>query len=168
MSEYIETKIEGFKLRFATKDDVGTVLGFIKELAKYENLEDEVIATESILYNSLFVKRAAEVIIAEYNDKSVGFALFFHNFSTFLGKPGLYLEDLFISEEMRGKGFGKAILTFLAKLAIDRDCGRFEWSCLEWNEPSIQFYRNLGAISMDGWMIFRVHNEALNRLAEEF
>ena len=152
MERLIPINIKGFTIRFAEKEDTGLILKFIKGLAEYEKLSHEVIATEDILKESLFVKRAAEVIIGEYYNEPVGFALFFHNFSTFLGRPGLYLEDLFIIPEMRGKGFGKTMLSFLAKLAIDRNCGRLEWWCLDWNEPSIKFYKQLGAVPMDEYL----------------
>ena len=168
MSNTITSKYEDFKIRFAVESDVKLVLDFIKELADYEKLLHEVVATEEILKESLFERKAAEVIIAEYKGEPVGFALFFHNFSTFLGRSGIYLEDLYIRPEMRGRGYGKTLLAFLAKLAIKRKCGRFEWWCIDWNEPSINFYKSIGAISMDEWTVFRVHNEALINLANEF
>lgn len=168
MNNIISTKYENFTLRFALEKDTKLILDFIKELADYEELLNEVVATEDILRDSLFVNKAAEVIIAEYNGEPIGFALFFHNFSTFLGRPGLYLEDLYIRPEMRGRGFGKALLSFLAKLAIERNCGRFEWWCIDWNEPSINFYKSLGATSMDEWTVFRVHDKALVELASKF
>ncbi|MDF2502725.1 GNAT family N-acetyltransferase [Clostridium sp.] len=168
MKTVIETKIKGFTLRFADKKDTGVIFDFIKGLAKYENLSDQVMATEDILKEFLFEKKMAEVIIEEFNGEPIGFALFFHNFSTFLGRPGIYLEDLYIKPEMRGKGFGKVMLSFLAKLAIERKCGRFEWSCLDWNEPSIKFYKQMGAKSMDEWTIYRTCDEELKNLAAEF
>jgi GNAT superfamily N-acetyltransferase len=168
MSEHISTKIEGLELRIAEEGDVALILNFIKELAEYEKMLNEVVANEETLHESLFIRKAAEVIIAEYNGVPVGFALFFHNFSTFIGKPGIYLEDLYVRPEVRGKGIGKILLTYLAKLAIDRNCGRFEWWCLDWNEPSIDFYKKIGAIPMDEWTTYRVHNEALINLANEF
>ena len=168
MEKYIATRIEGLQLRLAEDSDVSLILSFIRELAEYEKLLNEVVATEEILKESLFERKAAEVIIAEYKNEPVGFALFFHNFSTFLGKPGIYLEDLFVRPEMRGKGIGKTILAYLARLAIDRNCGRFEWWCLDWNESSIEFYKSIGAIPMDEWTVFRVHEEALTNLASEF
>jgi GNAT superfamily N-acetyltransferase len=164
----INTKLPGFKLRFADINDAALILEFIKELADYEKMLAEVVATEEILIESIFKRKAAEVIIGEYKNKPVAFALFFHNFSTFLGKPGLYLEDLYVKPEMRGKGMGKIILSYLAKLALERDCGRFEWWCLDWNEPSIKFYRKIGAIPMDQWTVYRIHQEALVKLAAEF
>ncbi|MBU5256704.1 GNAT family N-acetyltransferase [Tissierella praeacuta] len=168
MKTLIPTKNEHFKIRFAEEKDVKLILDFIKELADYEKLLHEVVATEEILMDSLFVRKSAEVIIGEHDGKPVGFALFFHNFSTFLGRPGIYLEDLYVRPEMRGKGYGKILLSFLAKLAIERNCGRFEWWCIDWNEPSINFYKSIGAIPMDEWTVYRVHNQALIDLANEF
>ncbi|MGE5613012.1 MAG: N-acetyltransferase family protein [Bacillota bacterium] len=168
MRERIATRIENFELRFANESDVSLILRFIKELAEYENLLHEVEATEEVLRESLFVRKAAEVIIGEYNNEAVGFALFFHNFSTFLGRPGIYVEDLYVKPEMRGKGFGQAMLSFLAKLAQEKNCGRLEWWCLDWNEPSIKFYRNLGAVPMDEWTVYRVTGKALADLAGRF
>lgn len=168
MQSMIDTKLEDFKLRFAEQDDVSLILGFIKELATYEKMLHEVVATEDDLRESLFERKVAEVIIAEYQNKPVGYALFFHNFSTFLGRPGIYLEDLYVRPEMRGKGLGKIILSFLAKLAIKRKCGRLEWWCLDWNEPSIKFYKQLGAVPMDDWTVYRLNDEALDQLARGF
>ncbi|ARC87119.1 GNAT family N-acetyltransferase [Clostridium argentinense] len=164
----MNTKVKDFNLRFAEEKDIPLVLEFIKELADYEKLLHEVVATEEILKESLFERKVAEVVIGEYEGKPVGFALFFHNFSTFLGRPGIYLEDLYVKPEVRGKGFGKILLSFLAKLAVDRKCGRLDWWCLDWNEPSIKFYKQLGAVPMDEWTVYRVHNEALSELAENF
>nr|WP_202630846.1 GNAT family N-acetyltransferase [Pallidibacillus pasinlerensis] len=164
----IETKIEDFCLRFAKEQDISLIFQFIKELAIYEKMLDEVVATEEILYESLFEKKVAEVIIAEYKEEPVGFALFFHNFSTFVGRPGLYLEDLYIKPEMRGKGFGKTILAYLAHLAVERNCGRMEWSCLDWNEPSIKFYKAMGAVPMNEWTVYRLHDQTLENLAKQF
>ncbi|WP_407647653.1 GNAT family N-acetyltransferase [Clostridium brassicae] len=164
----IDTKLNDFKLRFAEVKDVSIILEFIKELADYEKMLNEVVATEEILTESLFEKRIAEVIIGEYKKEPVAFALFFHNFSTFLGKPGIYLEDLYVKPEIRGKGIGKIMLSFLAKLAVERNCGRLEWSCLDWNEPSIEFYKQMGAIPMDEWTVYRVHNKTLDKLAMKF
>jgi GNAT superfamily N-acetyltransferase len=164
----IETRIEDVTLRLAKEEDLSLILRFIKELADYEKLLHEVVATEEILRESLFVRKAAEVVIAEYQGEPVGFALFFHNFSTFLGRPGLYLEDLYVRPEMRGKGIGKLLLSYLAKLALERGCGRFEWWCLDWNKSSIDFYKSIGAIPMDEWTVYRVCDKALEDLAEEF
>lgn len=168
MGKIIQTKIEGFTIRFAEEKDTNLILKFIKGLAEYEKLANEVVATEDILNESLFEQKAAEVIIGEYHNEPVGFALFFHNFSTFLGRPGLYLEDLFIIPEMRGRGFGKVMLSFLAQIAVDRKCGRFEWWCLDWNEPSIKFYKSIGAVPMDEWTTFRLTGKELIDLAKEF
>ncbi len=168
MSQKIETRIENVTFRLAQAEDVGLVLKFIKELADYEELLHEVVATEEILMETIFEKKAAEVVIAEYADEAIGFALFFHNFSTFLGRPGLYLEDLYVRPEMRGKGIGKLLLAYLAKLARDRNCGRLEWWCIDWNTPSIDFYKSLGAIPMDEWTVYRVTDKALVDLADEF
>lgn len=168
MSNYISTKIEGLNLRVAKEEDVALILGFIRELAEYEELLDEVAATEEILRESLFIRKASQVIIAEYNNEPVGFALFFYNFSTFLGKSGIYLEDLYVRPKMRGKGIGKTLLAYLAKLSVDRNCGRFEWWCLDWNQSSIDFYKSIGAIPMDEWTVFRVHNDELTKLANKF
>lgn len=168
MKALIPTKNEHFKIRFAEEKDVKLILDFIKELADYEKLLHEVVATEEILMDSLFVRKAAEVIIGEHDGEPVGFALFFHNFSTFLGRPGIYLEDLYVRPEMRGKGYGKILLAFLGKLAIERNCGRFEWWCIDWNEPSINFYKSIGAVPMDEWTVYRVYNKALIDLANEF
>ena len=144
------------------------ILSFIRQLAEYERLSHEAVMTEDILRESLFGSRpAAEVLLGYSGDRPVAFAVFFHNFSTFLGRSGLYLEDLFVIPEMRGKGFGRALLVELAKIARERKCGRFEWTVLDWNEPAIKFYKAIGAVPMDEWTIFRVTGEALNRLAGE-
>lgn len=168
MNKFIDTKLSDFKLRFAEPNDVSLILEFIKELAKYEKMLDEVVATEDVLRESLFEKKIAEVIIGEFQGKPICFALFFYNFSTFLGRPGIYLEDLFVKPEMRGKGIGRIILSFLAKLAIDRKCSRLEWWCLDWNESSINFYKHLGAKPMDDWTVYRICDEELNTLANCF
>ena len=165
MSTIIETNIENFNFRLAEEKDVPVILEFITELAVYENMLDDVVATEEILIESLFKRKAAEVIIGEYNSEPVSFALFFHNFSTFLGKPGLYLEDLFVKPHMRGKGLGKETLKTLAKIALERDCGRFEWACLDWNEPSIKFYKSVGAVPNDEWTTYRVAGKSLENLS---
>lgn len=169
MMNLIETTDPAVKLRWADKNDTGVILGLIKALAEYEKLSHEVKASEELLRKKLFEERTvAEVVIAEYKTEPVGFALFFHNFSTFIGKPGIYLEDLFVKPEYRGKGIGKILLTYLGKLALDRDCGRIEWSVLDWNEPSIQFYKKLGAKPMDDWTTFRITGDAIKTLAKHF
>lgn len=157
MDNKIATNLDEFILRFANEQDVTTILNFIKELAEYESMIDEVVATEEKLREAIFERKAAEVIIGEYEGKPVAFALFFHNFSTFLGQSGIYLEDLYVKPEMRGKGIGKVMLSYLAKLALERKCGRLEWSCLDWNEPSIKFYKKMGAVPMDQWTVYRVN-----------
>ena len=153
------------EFRYAEEKDCGLVLEFIKALAEYEKMSDQVIATEEILKEQLFEKKQAEVIFALENGVEVGFALFFHNFSTFLGKSGLYLEDLFVRPEYRGKGHGKALLKKLAGIAVERGYGRFEWWCLDWNKPSIDFYKSLGAVPMDEWTVYRVTGDGLTELA---
>lgn len=155
-------------IRSGTAADVPQILTFIRALADYEKLLDACVATEQTLTDTLFgERRYAEVLIADYDGKPAGFALFFHNYSTFLAKPGIYLEDLFVDPHLRGKGIGKALLTRLAKLAVERDCGRLEWSVLDWNEPSIGFYKSLGAVPMDEWTIFRLTGDALGNLAAQ-
>ena len=168
MKKMIETSLNDFKLRFADIDDVPLILRFIRELADYEKMLNEVVATEDILRESLFERKIAEVIIGEYKNEPIGFCLFFHNFSTFLGRPGIYLEDLYVRPEMRGNGMGKIILSFLAKLAVERKCGRLEWWCLDWNELSVRFYKKLGAVPMDDWTVYRVSDKALEVLARKY
>ena len=154
-------------IRPAKPEECNLVLEFIKKLADYEKCADEVVADEATLYQSLFVERSAEVLFAEEEGTAVGFALFFHNFSTFVGRKGLYLEDLFILPEKRGKGYGKALLKHLAKLAVERNCGRMEWICLDWNQPAIKVYRSIGAIPMDEWTVQRLDETALRKFASE-
>ena len=154
-----------FLIKTATEQDVPLILDFIRQLAEYERLSHEAVMTEAVLRENLFgSRRSAEVLLGYADDKPVAFAVFFHNFSTFLGRPGLYLEDLFVIPQMRGKGYGKAMLVELAKIARDRKCGRFEWAVLDWNEPAIQFYKSLGAVPMDEWTIFRLTGDALQSL----
>lgn len=166
MNESYQSLNEQFKIRPAEEADVKLILQFIKGLGEYEKLSHEVVATEQKLRKTLFKQKMAEVIIGEYGGEPVGFALFFHNYSTFLGQAGIYLEDLFIIPEMRGKGFGKTMLKHLAKLAVERDCGRLEWACLDWNEPSICFYKGLGAKALEDWTVYRVTGETLLKLAD--
>jgi GNAT superfamily N-acetyltransferase len=158
--------VSGIEIRPATEADVPLILAFIKELAEYERLSHEVSATEDDLREWLFGERpAAEVLIAHTNALPAAFALFFHNFSTFLGKPGIYLEDLYVRPGFRGAGIGRALLVHLAKLARERGCGRLEWSVLDWNEPAIRLYKSLGASPVSGWTVYRVTGEALEELA---
>ncbi len=155
-------------LRLATVEDTGLILEFIEGLAEYEKLAHQVVADEDQLRRSLFGDRpAAEVLIAEFNREPAGFALFFLNYSTFLARQGLYLEDLFVKPALRGHGIGRRLLSRLAQIAVERGCGRFEWSVLDWNEPAIRFYENLGARAMDGWTIFRMDGDALSELARK-
>jgi GNAT superfamily N-acetyltransferase len=156
------------EIRPGTEDDVPLILSLIRELAEYEHLSHEVVATEEMLRDSLFGKwRVAEVLLGYLDGEPAGFALFFHNFSTFLGRPGIYLEDLYVRPEFRGAGVGRAMLVRLARLARERDCGRLEWSVLDWNEPAIGFYKRLGASPVSGWTIYRVTGDALAELAAE-
>ena len=153
-------------IRPASEEDVPLILSFVRELAGYECLLHEVSATEDLLRFHLFgERRGAEVVIGPHADEPAGFALFFHNFSTFLGRPGIYLEDLYVRPEFRGNGIGRAMLVYLAGLAKERDCGRLEWSVLDWNEPAIRLYRGIGAVSMDDWTVYRVAGEDLDELA---
>lgn len=152
--------------RYADRQDLGLILEYIKELAEYEILQDEVVATEEILEEWIFNQKKAEVILAQADGKEAGFILFFHNFSTFLGRAGIYLEDLFVRSEYRGAGVGKALLKKLATITVERGCGRLEWSCLDWNQKSIDFYRSMGAVSMDEWTVYRVTGDSLKQLGE--
>ena len=157
---------DNVNIRFATEDDVPEILSFIKALAAYEHLEDMVVATEELLKEWIFEKRKAEVLIISEDNKNVGFALFFHNFSTFLGRAGIYLEDLFVLPEYRGRGYGKLLFKKLAQLAVERGCGRLEWNCLDWNKPSIGFYLSLGAEPLEEWTTYRLTGSRLRELAE--
>jgi len=157
---------EHIQLRFAEEKDTAVILEFIRGLAEYEHLLDTVKIKEADLKNYLFEKKMIEVVIGEYDGIPAGFALFFHNFSTFVGKPGIFIEDLFVKPEFRGKGLGKILFSFLAKIAVERDCGRLEWSCLDWNEPSIKFYKSQGAQPLDEWTIYRITGDGINKLAE--
>ena len=155
-----------FSIRFATADDAEKILFFIKSLAEYEKMSDEVVATEALLREWIFEKKKAEVIFAVEDGKEVGFALFFHNFSTFLGRAGIYLEDLFVLPDYRGKGYGKALLRELSRITVERGCGRLEWCCLDWNQPSIDFYLSLGAKPLSDWTTYRLTGETLTAMAE--
>ena len=152
--------------RFAKPGDEEKILFFIRELAKYEKMESDVVATPELLHEWIFEKGKAEVIFPILDGKEIGFALFFHNFSTFLGRAGLYLEDLYILPEQRGRGYGKATLKELARIAVQRGCGRLEWYCLDWNTPSINFYLSLGAQPLDEWTTYRLTGDTLRRMAE--
>lgn len=152
--------------RYSVREDVPLILKFIKELASYEKLSHEVVATEELLEEWIFEKEKAEVIFAVYDGKEVGFALFFHNFSTFLGRGGIYLEDLYIYPEHRGLGYGKQLLKHLASIAVERGCGRLEWWCLNWNKPAIEFYRSIGAERMSDWTVYRLSGETLQDMGK--
>lgn len=158
--------MNGHEMRFATEADTGKILEFIKKLAEYENMSESVVADEELLREWIFKKNKAEVMFSVADDKEVGFALFFHNFSTFLGRSGIYLEDLFVLPEYRGKGYGKALLTKLAQITVERGCGRLEWCCLDWNTPSINFYRSLGAVPLDEWTTYRISGDVLLKMAD--
>ena len=155
------------QFRPAERGDTGLILRFIRELAAYEHMEDQVVADEETLRRWIFEKKSAQVLFALADDMEVGFALYFHNFSTFLGRSGIYLEDLFVLPEHRGKGYGRAMFRRLAAIARERGCGRMEWWCLDWNAPSIGFYRSLGAEAMSDWTVYRLTEETLKELAEE-
>lgn len=152
--------------RYAQPEDCGLILGFIQALAEYEGMLEEVVATEPLLREWIFEKKKAEVLFACEDGREVGFALFFHNFSTFLGRAGIYLEDLYVMPEYRGRGYGKALLRRLARIAVERGCGRLEWWCLDWNRPSIDFYLSLGAEPMQDWTVYRIAGDTLATLAE--
>ena len=154
------------EFKYAERKDTALILRFIIELAAYEKMENEVVADEKLLEEWIFDKQKAEVIFALENGKEVGFALFFHNFSTFLGRAGIYLEDLYVMPEYRGRGYGKALLKKLAEIAAKRGCGRLEWWCLDWNKPSIDFYLSLGAEAMSDWTVYRIAGDTLTELAK--
>ena len=158
--------MSGVTFRYAEEKDTGLVLEFIRGIAAYEKLLDEVVATEESLHEWMFEKKLVEVIFAEAEGDTVGFALFFQNFSTFVGRAGLYLEDIFVKPQYRKKGYGKAIFRKLAQIAVERGCQRFEWVCLDWNQPSIDFYRSMGAVPMEEWTIYRLSGDAIRKAAE--
>lgn len=152
--------------RFAVPEDTALILEFIRELADYEKMLGEVVATEDLLKHWIFEEKRAEVIFALEGDTEVGFALFFHNFSTFLGRAGIYLEDLYVKPAYRGRGYGKGLLKALGRIAVERGCGRLEWWCLDWNQPSIDFYRAMGAQAMSDWTVYRITGETLDKLGK--
>jgi GNAT superfamily N-acetyltransferase len=158
--------MEHMNFRYAEPADAGLILEFIQALADYEKMSDEVIATEELLREWLFDKKIAEVIFAMEGENEVGFALFFHNFSTFVGRGGIHLEDLYVYPQYRGKGYGKGLIQQIAKIAVERNCGRVEWTCLDWNTPSIEFYLSLGAVPMREWTIYRLAGDRLKEIAD--
>ena len=158
--------MDKLQFRFAEEKDIALILRFIKDLAEYEKMLNEVVATEELLNEWIFEKNKAEVIFVLEDNKEVGFALFFHNFSTFLGRSGIYLEDLYVKPEYRGKGYGKGLLKKLAQIAVERGCGRLEWWCLDWNKPSIDFYLSLDAEPMEDWTVYRIAGDTLKSMAE--
>ncbi|MGI6029740.1 MAG: GNAT family N-acetyltransferase [Candidatus Heteroscillospira sp.] len=158
---------EAYKFRYARREDSPLILEFIRGLAEYEKMSDQVVADEALLEEWIFDRQKAEVIFVLHDGKEVGFALFFHNFSTFLGRAGLYLEDLFVFPEYRGMGYGKALLKKLAAIAYERGCGRLEWSCLDWNRPSIDFYLSLSAEPMADWTVYRLSGDTLKSMAQD-
>jgi GNAT superfamily N-acetyltransferase len=163
----IMTNAPGFQIKSAIESDVPVILSFVKKLARYERLSREVVATEKLLRETLFGGRqTAEVAIGYFEARPVGFVLFFHNYSTFLGQPGLYIEDLYVDEAYRRRGYGRALLLYVARLAKERGCGRLEWSVLDWNQPAIDFYKKLGASPMSDWTVFRITGKSLDELAE--
>lgn len=164
--KYYDTNIENLKIRETTEEDCSLILSLIKEIAEYEKMSDQVVATEESLKESIFENKRAEVVILELNGEAVGYALYFYNYSTFIGKSGLYLEDIFIKKEFRGKGIGKEVFKFLINKAKEEGCKRMEWTCLNWNEPSIKFYKSLGATPMDEWTIYRLTEKEINKLSE--
>lgn len=169
IADAISTALPDFSLRFAEPNDCGLILGLIRELAEYEKLAHEVVASEETLRETLFGERpAAEVVIGEHRGAAVAYAIFFHNFSTFTGRPGIYLEDIYVKPAMRGRGYGKCLLTYVAKLAVARKCARMEWSVLDWNAPSIEFYQSLGAVAMDEWTAQRLAGKTLDSVAAMF
>lgn len=164
--KYIETRIEGFRLRETSKDDIPLILDLIKEIAVYEKMLDEVVATEETLRESIFNRKEAEVLIAEFENEPIGYVLYFYNFSTFIGRSGFYLEDIYIKPEYRGRGIGKEIFRNIAKIAYEKGCKRMEWVCLNWNEPSIKFYKSLGAFPMSEWTTYRLTGEDIKKASE--
>lgn len=164
--KYIDTKIKGFRLRNSVTEDVDLILSLIKEMAIYENMLNEVIATKESIMESIFEKKQAEAMIAEFNGKPIGYVLYFFNYSTFVGRSGFYLEDIYIKKEYRGMGLGKEIFKVISKIAYENGCKRMEWSCLNWNTPSIKFYKSLGAIPMDEWTVYRLTEDNIKGIID--
>jgi len=167
MKKTVQTRINGFTIRFAEENDARIVLDMVRELAAYEKLVDNLEATEELFSESLFQRGVAEALIGEYEGKPVGYAICCHNFSSFTGRIGLYIEDIYVKPEMRGKGFGRAMFAYIAQLAIERKCGRLEWSCLDWNKPSIAFYEKMDAKRLEDWTMYKLSGDALQRMARK-
>jgi L-amino acid N-acyltransferase YncA len=159
------TETAGFTLRPAEESDIPVLFELVRELATYEKILDDLKATEAMLHEAIFVRKVVEVLMAEYNNEMAGYAMYFYNFSSFIGLPGLYLEDIYIRPQYRGKGFGKFSLAYLARLAMEKNCWGMEWTVLDWNKPSIDFYESIGAYNRNGWLIYRLKDEALANLA---
>ena len=168
MDKGTKTRIDGFTVRFADAKDAKIIFGMVRELAEYEKLLDSFEATEEGFREALFRRSVAETLIGEYKGNAVGYAIFFHTFSSFLGRVGIYIEDLYVKPDVRGRGFGEALFAYIAKLAVERKCGRLEWACLGWNAPSIAFYEKMGAERLGDWTMFRLAGEALARVAGGF
>ena len=167
MNAAIKLALGDFKIRFADENDAELILDFIKKLADYEKKLSEVVATKDAIREVFFERKIAEAIIGEYDGKPVGFAVFFYNFSTFMGRPGIYIEDMYVNPEVRSKGIGTLMFAFIAKLAVERKCGRLEWTVLHWNKPSINFYKKMGAVAKDEWKIYKMSGSALQNLAKK-
>lgn len=167
MKRIIQTRIKGFTIRFADENDARIIFDMVKDLAAYEKLGSTLEATEELFCESLFQRGVAQTLIGEYEGKPIGYAIFFHNFSSFAGRIGIYIEDIYVRPEMRGKGFGQALFAHIAKIAVQRRCGRLEWSCLDWNKPSIAFYEKMHARRLDDWTMYRLSGNALERMARK-
>jgi len=165
--DYIETKTNGLKFKITTEEDIPVILYFIKQIAIYEKMLDKVTATEESLKKSIFENNRAEALLIEFNNEVIGYIIYFFNFSTFVGREGLYLEDLYIKPEYRGNGIGKKSFEVLVNIAKENKCERLEWVCLEWNEPSLKFYKNIGAKQMNEWIIHRLDKEAIDKINEK-
>jgi GNAT superfamily N-acetyltransferase len=168
MNTTVKPDLKNFKIRFADENDAGLILEFIRKLADYEKKLSQVVATKDDIREAFFERKIAEAIIGEYNNKPVGFIVFFYNFSTFMGRPGIYIEDFYVNPEVRGKGIGTLMLAFVARLAVERKCGKLEWMVLDWNKPSINFYKKIGAISKNEWETYKLDGIALKKLAKNY
>jgi len=167
MNAAVKPALEDFKIRFADENDAELIFDFIRRLADYEKMLDKVVATKNDIMEVFFERKIAEAIIGEYNGEPVGFVIFFYNFSTFMGRPGIYIEDFYVNPEFRSKGIGTLLIAFIAKLAVERKCGKMEWMVLDWNESSINFYKKIGAVAMDEWETYKLDGIALEKLAEK-